>query len=270
LKRPGTSGSLVYVSSATPNERLRNAMLRTGTTTNDLALCCGVDVKTVERWLSLSRIPHRANRWDAARRLGTDETWLWPQVAPSHRDAAAAAELIRMEISAVYPTQAEASREIREHAATAERVDILAVRGLGILGLNDSQLRGPLTERSSPVQVRVLLLDPDSPAVAVRAAETGESPESFAAGIRMSLARLAELQGHPVVRLESAVYSSLPVWRMLAFDGTMFLSAFTPRTEGAGSGMYKLTPVGDGVLHAGMTRQFEDIWQCARHARGKS
>ncbi len=143
------------------------------------------------------------------------------------------------------------------------------MRGLGIIGLNDSVLRGPLGERGKPVRVRVLLLDPGSPAVAVRAAETGESPESFSAGIRMSLARLAELDGHPVIRLAAAVYWSLPVWRILAFDGTMFLSAFTPRAEGARSGMYRLTAVSDGVLHAGMTRQFEDMWRSARQVSGK-
>jgi transcriptional regulator with XRE-family HTH domain len=171
------------------------------------------------------------------------------------------------EISAVYPAQAAASREIREHARTAARVDVLAVRGLGLLGLNDSELRGPLTERDTPVRVRVLLLDPDSPAVAVRAAETGESAVSFAAGIRMALARLAELDAHPTVRVETAVYDGLPVWRMLAFDGTLFLSVFTPKAEGARSGMYKLTAASDGVLHAGMTRQFEDMWRRARPAR---
>jgi hypothetical protein len=69
----------------------------------------------------------------------------------------------------VYPNQAEASREIRDHSRKAAQVDILAVRGLGLLGLNDSELRGPLTERQAPVRVRALLLDPDSPAVAVRA-----------------------------------------------------------------------------------------------------
>jgi hypothetical protein len=51
-------------------------MVRTGTATKDLALCCGVDVKTVERWLALGRVPHRANRWDAARRLGYEEDYL--------------------------------------------------------------------------------------------------------------------------------------------------------------------------------------------------
>ena len=39
--------------------------------------------------------------------------------------------------------------------------------------------------------------------------------------------------------------------------------------SGARSGMYKLTAVGDGVLHAGMTRQFEDMWRRARRAGGK-
>ena len=138
-----------------------------------------------------------------------------------------------------------------------------------MVGLNDSELRGPLIERDAPVRVRALLLDPDSPAVAVRAAETGESAVSYSSGIRMALARLAEQEGHPVVRLETALYSSLPVWRMLTFDETMFLSAFTPKAERARSGMYKLTAASDGVLHAGMTRQFEDMWRCARHAGGK-
>ena len=52
------------------NERLRSAMIRTGVTTADLALCCGVDVKTAERWISPGRVPHRGHRWTAARRLG--------------------------------------------------------------------------------------------------------------------------------------------------------------------------------------------------------
>jgi transcriptional regulator with XRE-family HTH domain len=180
-------------------------------------------------------------------------------LAPAHRGTFTG----HAEIAAVYPSQAEAVRELREHALTAAAIDVLAVRALGLLGLNDSVMHGPLAERQVPVRVRVLLLDPDSAAVAVRAAETGESPAMFAAGIRMALARLAELEAHPVVRLEARTYETLPVWRMLAYDEVLYLSAFTPKAEGARSGMYKLTAVSDGVLHAGMTRQFEDMWQRA-------
>ena len=89
-----------------PNERLRTAMLRTGTTIEDLALCCGVDVKTIERWLALGRVPHRGSRWDAARRLGAEETW--PVAAggvPAARGAAQS-ELVRL-----YPDRASVPRE---------------------------------------------------------------------------------------------------------------------------------------------------------------
>jgi hypothetical protein len=174
------------------------------------------------------------------------------------------------EISAVYATQADASRELQEQAAAASRVDILAVRALGVLGLNDSLLRGPLLDgRDHPAAVRVLLLDPDSPAVAVRAAETGESAEGFVAGIRLALARLGELEQHPLVRVQTAIYDALPVWRLLAFDSVMFLSAFSSSTEGHRSAMYKLTAATDGVLHAGMTRQFDDMWRRAHRVSGK-
>jgi hypothetical protein len=70
------------------------------------------------------------------------------------------------------------------------------VRALGLIALNDSLLRRPLAARGSAVDVRVLLLDPDSPAATIRAAEIGESPDSFGAGIRLALARLAQPLAH--------------------------------------------------------------------------
>ena len=56
--------------------------------------------------------------------------------------------------------------------------------------------------------------------------EIGESPGSFGAGIRLALARLAEFAGHPCVRMRTALYGSLPTWRLLVFDGTLYLSEF--------------------------------------------
>ena len=170
------------------------------------------------------------------------------------------------EIARVFTAQAEANRELREHTATATKVDILAVRALGLVALNDSLLRGPLAARETTVQVRLLLPDPDSPAAVIRAAEIGESAESFTAGIRLALARLAEFGDHHAVRLDTAVYSSLPTCRLLAFDDTLYLSAFAASSEGHRSGMYKLTAAGDGVLHAGFLRQFDDMWRQARRA----
>lgn len=184
-------------------------------------------------------------------------------LAPVHADTLTG----HAEIATVFTIQAEANRELRESAATVARVDILAVRALGIIALNDSLLRGPLVARESVVDVRVLLLDPDSPAAAIRAAEIGESAESFTAGIRLALARLAEFRDHPYVRMQTAVYPALPTWRMLVFDGILYLSAFAASSEGHRSGMYKFTAAGDGVLHAGFLRQFDEMW---RQASGRT
>ncbi|WP_234433845.1 helix-turn-helix domain-containing protein [Streptomyces rimosus] len=88
------------------------------------------------------------------------------------------------EVVRVYQTQSAAAQDIREQARTASEWDVLAVRGLGLIGLKDSMLRPCLTrsQEASP-RVRVLLLDPTAPALARRAAEIGESAESLAGGV---------------------------------------------------------------------------------------
>ncbi|MGH3401047.1 MAG: hypothetical protein ACRDRJ_00765 [Streptosporangiaceae bacterium] len=170
----------------------------------------------------------------------------------------------RSEIAQVFPRQAEAEPELREQACTARVIDLLAVRALGLIGLTDSLLRGPLTERSDPVRVRVLLLDPDAPAAADRAKEIGEPAEAFAAGIRLSVTRLGEFADYPLVDLQVALYSNLPTWRIVRLDDILYLSAFGEWSEGHRSGMYKLTAAANGVLHAGFVRHFEELWQRSR------
>jgi transcriptional regulator with XRE-family HTH domain len=193
-----------------------------------------------------------------------DEARVLMGLAPAHA-AARGVFTGHAEIAQVFIDQAHANAELQAHAAGAAHVDLLAVRALGLIALNDSLLRGPLSSRTKPVRVRVLLLDPESPSAAVRATEIGESLDAFTAAIRLSLTRLAEFDGHPVVDLQTSVYSELPTWRMLRFDDTLYLSAFGVSSEGHRSGMYKLVAGINGVLHAGFLRQYEDLWQRARH-----
>jgi transcriptional regulator with XRE-family HTH domain len=181
-------------------------------------------------------------------------------LAPVHADTLTG----HAEIARVFTAQAEANQELRDQARSASSIDILAARALGLIALNDSLLCGPLSGRTSSVDVRVLLLDPDSDAAQVRGAEIGETAESFRAGIRLALARLAEFTGHPHIRMRVAIYSSLPTWRMLVFDGILYLSAFGTTSEGHRSGMYKLTAAHDGVLHTGFLRQYDEMWRQAR------
>jgi transcriptional regulator with XRE-family HTH domain len=172
------------------------------------------------------------------------------------------------EIAEVFASQAEAEDDLRATAATARELDLLAVRALGLIGLNDSLLRGLLNLRTDPVRVRVLLLDPDTPAAANRAAEIGESMETFTTGIRLSISRLAELSHHARIDLQVAVYSDLPTWRIIRLDDTLFLSAFGSWSEGHRSGMYKFTAADNGVLHAGFLRYFDGLWERSRIVQG--
>lgn len=166
-------------------------------------------------------------------------------------DLAAFPEVVR-----VYSAQAAAASEIQQHALIASEIDVLAVRGLGLLALNDSLLRGSLT-REGPPRVRVLLLDPDTGAVATRAAEIGESAEALAGGIRLAEARLRELA--PGRQLAVYRYRTLPTWRIIRLDSTMYVSAFTAGWEGHESAVYKVMYTPSGPLFAGFRRTLDAL-----------
>ncbi|WP_405423540.1 XRE family transcriptional regulator [Streptomyces erythrochromogenes] len=167
-------------------------------------------------------------------------------------DLAAFPEVVR-----VYSAQASAREEIQQHARAAAELDILAVRGLGLIGLNDSMLRAQLGRPDGRLRVRVLLLDPDAPALAQRAAEIGESAESLASGVRLAEARLRELSG--ICDIEVYRYAMLPTWRLIRTDSTLFVGAFDAGWEGHESATYKVMETPHGPLYRGFRRMFEAV-----------
>jgi hypothetical protein len=167
----------------------------------------------------------------------------------------------RAEILATYPTQSTALADIRGLASVARSIDVLAVRGLGILGLNDSMLRAAI--QSSRPAVTALLLDPECEAAQRRAAEIGESFGSFAAGIRLSVERLRELD-QEIGTVACYLYSILPTWRVIGLDNTLFVSAFGESHEGHTSPMYRLAGSPHGSLHRGFRRFTTELRRTAR------
>ncbi|MFJ1938843.1 MULTISPECIES: helix-turn-helix domain-containing protein [unclassified Kitasatospora] len=198
------------------------------------------------------RIADGLNLPDGARRL--------LGLAPSpngRRSPGSAFDLVTFpEIARVYSDQASATAEIQRAARSATELDVLAVRGLGLLALRDSLLRQYLDWNGDPApRLRVLLLDPDSPAAERRAAEIGESTESLAGGIRLAEARLRELAGYG--RVEVYRYSAVPVWRIIRLDRTLFVGAFDADWEGHESATYKVLATPHGPLYRGWRRQFD-------------
>ena len=170
----------------------------------------------------------------------------------------------RAEVIAVYPSQQAAAADIRAEVRNTQEIDILAVRGLGIIGLNDSLLR-PAVAKASPCTVRALLLDPESQAAHQRAEEIGESFESFAGGVGLAVARLRELAEYTEATVEVYLYALLPTWRVIALDGTLFVSAFGEAAEGHISPMYKIsTTAYGGVLHRGFRRFIDELRRTSR------
>jgi hypothetical protein len=169
------------------------------------------------------------------------------------------------EVPRVFSDQSAAATEIRTMAQRASAIDVLAVRGLGLLGLKHSLLR-PALERghASRPHVRVLLLRPGGEAARRRAAEIGEPADAFETGISLAEAQLRELCSKSRIKLELYEYDVLPVWRLVALDGTLFVSTFREDREGHESAVYKVVPTPEGSLHRGFCRLFEDLRQQAR------
>ena len=68
------------------NERLRAVLTRDGWTLTDFAEAVGVDPKTVERWITKERTPHRRIAVTAAKRLGEDPRLPVARSEQAHRD----------------------------------------------------------------------------------------------------------------------------------------------------------------------------------------
>ncbi|WP_223297530.1 helix-turn-helix domain-containing protein [Catenulispora acidiphila] len=185
-------------------------------------------------------------------------------LAPSGiRAAGAADDLVAAAgiVGRYYSVQADAARDIRQLVAGASALDILAVRGLGLWGLNDSLLRAAMTTPTRPgaLLVRVLILDADSDAAARRAVEIGESPDGFAAGIRLAEHKLAELTLHPAISLEAYRYTALPVWRVISTDEISFVSTFDEGWEGHESPVCRVDVLSGASLHRGFRRAIDEL-----------
>ena len=66
-----------------PNGRLRATLHANGYTDASFADELGVDPKTVQRWITHDRTPHRTTAYKAAKLLDVPAVWLWPALDSS-------------------------------------------------------------------------------------------------------------------------------------------------------------------------------------------
>lgn len=153
------------------NERLRAAIAAAGLNTDDISGKLAVDPKTVERWITQARVPHRRHRLALAGVLGRDETYLWPSIDEDPRTKSAS----QAEFVAIHPNRGAVSAntwaQLLDQAR--ESVDLLAFAASFLHDAVpdfDSKLAAKAREG---VQVRLLFADPASQAVKIRGEEEG-------------------------------------------------------------------------------------------------
>jgi transcriptional regulator with XRE-family HTH domain len=250
----------------TANERLRTAMLRTGITTDDLALCCGVDVKSVERWLSIGRVPHRANRWDAARRLSYDEDYLRPDAPGRGQDRRA--EASQSELIRIYPDRGSIPRGTWHQLLGGAREEISILVHAALFLAEDPATRRLLGDQArAGVRVRWLLGDPASASVARRSEEEGIGPATVGAKIRNALSFLRPLarEGLIEIRLhDTTLYNS--IYRT---DDQVLVNAHVYGNTAACAPVLHLRRVSGGSLVTVYLECIERVWEQAKPWNGE-
>ena len=110
------------------NERLRDALNRSGISTDDIATKLDVDPKTVERWVTQGRAPYRKHRSRVAALLRETERYLWPEAL----DPQGAAAVDESELVKLYAHRNDVPHELWSrllNSATA-RIDVLVYVGM--------------------------------------------------------------------------------------------------------------------------------------------
>jgi hypothetical protein len=241
-------------------------MLRSGVTVTELADCAGVDLKTVERWIGLGRLPHRKHRWAAARLLGVDEAYLWPDLLvrfPGRHQVTSQSELVEL-----YPDRASVPRQVwlRLLSEAQEHVDVLVFSGTFYAQTQPriASMLAAAAERSA--QVRLCFGEPASEAVATRDREEGIGG-TLAAKIRSSLSYyrpLLEQEGCEIRLHMTTLYAS-----MFRYDDEIMVNPHTYGEPASANPTLHLRRLDGGTLVSHYVTAFERVWNTAMPWSGK-
>ncbi|MFI5840863.1 XRE family transcriptional regulator [Catenuloplanes sp. NPDC051500] len=233
-------------------------MVRRGVRIEDLADDCGVDPKTVERWISLGRVPHRRHRWTAAKRLGAEEAYLWPEVVAAlvgKRADASRAELIE-----IYPDRASVPRELwlRLLSEAQERIDVLVFSGTFFAQIQPRAAHMLAARLAAGVKVRLCFGDPGSDAVAVRDREE-RLGGTLAAKIRASLTyyrEIASTDGCEIRLHPTTLYNSI-----FRYDDEVLVNPHVYGEAASVNPTYHFRQVDGGVMFDHYTSGFDRVWE---------
>jgi transcriptional regulator with XRE-family HTH domain len=242
-----------------PNDALREALTRARLTESELAERVGVDVKTVERWVSNGgRVPHPKHRYAVAEALEVESDMIWPDGIRRNVKTGYDREII-----AAYPLRSDCPKSTWRNLITrAERDITLAGYTNYFLWLELPNLRSVLHRKADAgCTVRFLLGDPDSEATRRREA-LEDVPLTVSTRIRITLDELAKIGPHPRVEARfSDEHLSMSVFR---FDDEMLMCTHLAHLVGHDSPMFHFARLQDGGLFDRYRYHVDQLWESGR------
>lgn len=237
-----------------PNERLRATIAAKDHSIQSVADHVQVDPKTVERWITKDRVPHRGHRWKTAQLLAADELYLWPSVEPETKTASSA------ELATFYPNRGAVPGSLWASLIdnAVSQIDILVYAGLFLLDSHPDFAEDLADKAAAGAQVRILLGDPTSEALRQRGEEEGIG-DDLAARARLSMKYLLPATRTPGVELRQ--HSTILYNSIYRFDDDLLVN---PHVFGAPAGQnpmmhFRYVPGARTFRH--YLRSFDRVWE---------
>jgi transcriptional regulator with XRE-family HTH domain len=241
------------------NEALRQAMTKAEVTEQQLAEECGVDIKTVNRWISNPmRTPHARHRWAVCRTLGVEEAELWPSAVRANLKTGPDREIIQ-----VFPYRSAAPASLWRNLIHDAKHE-LAFAGYTnyFLWLEHANLANILRRKASNgCRVRFLIGDPDSPATRDREQEE-DVPLTLSTRIAVTVGELHKLRGvgNIAARYETG-HVNISVFR---FDNDMIVTPILARRVGHDSPMFHIRRDQPDGMFDRFSEHVEELWSRGR------
>ncbi|OQO91977.1 transcriptional regulator [Saccharomonospora piscinae] len=238
------------------NDRLRTAMIAAGVTADTLAAKVGVDPKTVERWVSTERRPHRRTQQQVAKVLGTRDIDLWPAPSTELPTNGHESELVYL-----YPSRSSITGVTWERLINGVRqqMDVLVFSGAFLV--EQYNLVPIIRDKAAQgVHFRLLVGDETSPAVVQRAVDEG-TPGGLEGRVQMMrryLADVAGLDGVEVRTHGTILYNSF-----YRFDDDLLVNGHAHGSLAGQNPVMHLRRLPTGQMWQHYMRSFERVWEQA-------
>jgi transcriptional regulator with XRE-family HTH domain len=242
------------------NHRLRAAITASGLSYDELGEELDVSSKTVERWITKSRVPYPRHRHGLTERLGKPEKFFWPELF--EEPAEKPGNLGSDDIVAIYPQRSSVPDRLWKTllVKASERIDLLVYAGEFLFDAVPDLTMVLAEKEASGTRIRIALGDPRCAAVAERGREEGVA-DRLSATITAIADRYWPLLGRPGVSVrfhKTTLYTSI-----CQFDDEMIVTNHVYGLSGARAPTIHLRRCSSGQLFATYIMSFERVWQNA-------